>query len=73
MKIERRLMRETAVAAIVVAVLSVTGFASAQLPPDAQNFGGHVSSCAREMGFNAGHNPGRHQGAAGWVGSECQG
>lgn len=70
---KRRLMQGTVAAAIAVAALSVVGPASAQPAPGAQNFGGHVASCARDMGFDGAHNPGRHRGAAGWDGSECQG
>lgn len=68
MKMKRRLMQEMLAAAIAVAALSVAGSASAQ-PSPGQNFGGHVASCARDMGFDSAHNPGLHQGAAGWPGS----
>jgi hypothetical protein len=31
-----------------------------------QEFGQHVRTCAQTMGFNGTHNPGMHQGFAGW-------
>lgn len=31
-----------------------------------QEFGQHVSTCAQTMGFNGTHNPGMHDGFAGW-------
>jgi hypothetical protein len=30
-------------------------------------FGQHVPACAQTMGFDADHNPGMHQGYAGWT------
>ena len=69
---KRRLMQGVSAAAIAVAALSVAGPASAQPAPGVQNFGSHVASCARDMGFDGAHNPGMHRGAAGWTGAECQ-
>ena len=34
-------------------------------------FGWHVSECAQTMGFSGDHNPGMHQGFAGWDGMPC--
>lgn len=34
-------------------------------------FGPHVSDCAMTVGFTGTHNPGMHQGAAGWDGATC--
>jgi hypothetical protein len=34
-------------------------------------FGQHVSECAQTMGFSGDHNPGMHQGFAGWDGMPC--
>ncbi len=31
-----------------------------------EDFGEHVSTCAQTMGFDATHNPGMHEGYAGW-------
>ena len=31
-----------------------------------QEFGQHVRTCAQTMGFSGTHNPGMHQGFAGW-------
>lgn len=69
---KRRLMQGVLAAAIAVATLSVAAPASARPAPGVQNFGSHVSHCARDMGFDRAHNPGMHQGAAGWTGSECE-
>jgi hypothetical protein len=44
------------------------GPAWADPPP---NFGQHVRQCAQVMGFGGDHNPGMHQGAAGWDGMTC--
>ena len=68
---KHRFIQEMLVGSITVAVLLVAGSASAQPASGAQNFGTHVSRCAREMGIDATHNPGRHRGAAGWT--ACQG
>jgi hypothetical protein len=32
----------------------------------AGDFGDHVSTCAKTMGFSSDHNPGMHQGRHGW-------
>jgi len=32
----------------------------------AGQFGEHVSTCAQTTGFDAEHNPGMHEGYAGW-------
>lgn len=34
-------------------------------------FGHHVVACAQQMGFSGSHNPGMHQGFAGWNGMAC--
>ena len=34
-------------------------------------FGQHVQVCAQTDGFTGAHNPGMHQGAAGWDGQTC--
>lgn len=39
--------------------------------PAASQFGQHVVDCAQTMGFSAEHNPGMHQGAAGWNDTPC--
>lgn len=39
--------------------------------PAASQFGQHVVDCAQTMGFSAEHNPGMHQGAAGWNDMPC--
>jgi len=34
-------------------------------------FGQHVRMCAQTVGFTGTHNPGMHQGNAGWDGMTC--
>lgn len=70
---KRRLMQGLAAAAISIAAFSMTGTAGAQ--PDAPDptFGPHVADCARATGFDGAHNPGMHQGAAGWDRAACPG
>ncbi len=45
--------------------------ASASPSPDGEPFGQHVRRCAQTMGFSGHHNPGMHQGNAGWDGIPC--
>jgi len=58
----RKLVMAGAVAAAVVVTPAV---ATAQ-SEDGRDFGRHVSTCARTMGFDGTHNPGMHRGFAGW-------
>lgn len=46
------------------AVLLPVGAAAPAIAAD--QFGQHVRSCAQTMGFDGAHNPGMHQGYAGW-------
>lgn len=50
-------------AATAAAILLLTGMTPASAADD---FGQHVTSCVRSMGFDGQHNPGMHQGYAGW-------
>lgn len=62
--------RRIGLAMAVVAL--VTGTAAASPAAAADDFGQHVSTCARTTGFDAQHNPGMHQGFHGWDPShEC--
>ncbi|MBM0124584.1 hypothetical protein [Pimelobacter simplex] len=49
--------------ATAATALVLTGTAPSSAADD---FGRHVSDCARTMGFDAQHNPGMHQGRTGW-------
>lgn len=49
--------------------LAVPGGVALASPSD--NFGSHVRACAQTMGLSGSHNPGMHQGAAGWDGLPC--
>ena len=60
----------TAVIAAGAVVLPVAG-ASAATPNPGPAFGQHVSEYARTMAFSGTHNPGLHQGGAGWDGMTC--
>ena len=51
-------------AAVAVAATPVT--ASAE-PETGQEFGEHVSACVQTVGFEGTHNPGMHEGFAGWT------
>ena len=70
---KRRFIHKTLAGPVAVLALLVAGLASAHPASGAENFGNHVSRCARDVGFDAAHNPGMHRGAAGWDGSACQG
>jgi len=54
-----------ATVALAFALLVIPAAASAA-PPEG-SFGSHVSQHARTIGFDGTHNPGMHQGAAGWM------
>lgn len=57
------------VTAAAIALIPVTASAETATGRD---FGQHVASCAQLMGgFSGSHNPGMHQGFAGWDGSTC--
>ena len=61
-------------AAVVVTTTTVIlAPASAALAGSGPAFGQHVVECAQTVGFSATHNPGMHQGAAGWDGMTCDG
>ena len=70
---KRRLMQGTVAAAITIAAFSLTGAAGAQPDAPDHTFGPHVADCALATAFDGAHNPGIHQGAAGWDGSACPG
>lgn len=57
-----RLIR--AAALIAGAALLTTGIAAPAGADD--QFGHHVRTCAQATGFDGDHNPGMHQGYAGW-------
>ena len=60
----KQMTRLTAIGTVVAAAVLTLG---AGAPASAESdFGEHVSTCARTMGFNADHNPGMHQGRHGW-------
>lgn len=56
-----------AMAAIALVPLTVSADSGS-----GRDFGQHVANCAQLMGgFSGSHNPGMHQGFAGWDGSIC--
>jgi hypothetical protein len=57
----------TAIAAITIATPGTANAATAS-----SDYGQHVRHCAQTMGFTGDHNPGMHQGKAGWDGMTCQ-
>jgi len=60
--VRRLVVIGTAAAAVVVA----TPVAASAEPGTGREFGQHVSACAQTMGFDGTHNPGVHEGFAGW-------
>ena len=64
----RRVVLTTGLALVSILVVPATAEAASS---DASAFGQHVRTCAQTMGFSGTHNPGMHQGAAGWNGMTC--
>jgi len=60
------LVRRLVVIGAAAAAVVVTPVAAWADSGTGQEFGQHVSACARTMGFDGTHNPGMHQGFAGW-------
>ncbi len=54
---------------LMTGFLALPGAVAQATPSD--NFGSHVRACAQSMHFSGSHNPGMHQGAAGWNGTPC--
>ena len=68
---KHKLARGAIVVAMAVGVSSVAGSAAAQPGQDKQNFGSHVSHCARAMGgFSGDHNPSMMHGTS-WAEHTC--
>lgn len=59
-----KLVKVFAVVALAGPGLLIAG--SAQADDDTAAFGQHVQMHAQMMGFDGPHNPGMHQGKAGW-------
>lgn len=58
--------------AATAGLLPAAAFADGRAAPTGREFGQHVVQCAHMMGgFTAAHNPGMHQGFAGWDGMTC--
>lgn len=62
------MMRRLSKAAVVVllAGVGVLATAPAQAASTNADFGQHVATCAKTMGFDGVNNPGMHQGKSGW-------
>lgn len=69
MRTVRIFLAAAALATGAVVLPAASAFAATPAPPP--TFGSHVSECASTMGFSGAHNPGMHQGAAGWDGMTC--
>ena len=67
----RSMSRIVAAAALAGAALVVATPATAYAGSTAGDFGQHVRLCAQTMGFTGSHNPGMHQGRAGWDDMPC--
>jgi hypothetical protein len=61
----RQMTRLAAIASGLAAVVLLT-LGTATPATAAGDFGDHVSTCAKTMGFSSDHNPGMHQGRHGW-------
>jgi len=61
-----RLLVSTLGMAAATAVMTATGSGAATAAGAGQDFGQHVPTCAQATGFDGTHNPGMHQGFAGW-------
>ena len=55
-----------AASAVLAGVMVLPTPASADTGATGRDFGHHVVTCAQTMGFNGDHDPGMHQGFAGW-------
>lgn len=60
-----RTMTKVAAVLVLVGAGALAG-TPAQAVETPVGFGQHVVMCAQNMGFSGTHNPGMHQGAAGW-------
>ena len=58
--------RRAASGALAAVALLTIATATGTPATAAGDFGEHVSTCARDHGFSAAHNPGMHQGFHGW-------
>lgn len=61
-----RSVAKTVVMAVTTVGLALLGAGTATAANSGQDYGQHVRTCAQEMGFDGMHNPGMHQGFAGW-------
>lgn len=68
----RKLARFAVIAMAAVAVPLVSSPAWADEPATGP-FGQHVRHCAQQGHLDGEHNPGKHEGAAGWDGMSCGG
>ena len=64
-------MKKLLIAVIISSGVLLPGVAGAARPAEPGEFGRHISHCAQEHGFSGAHNPGMHQGRAGWHGGSC--
>ena len=67
-------IRQLAIAAAVAGAAAILAAPAPALAAGAsgRDYGQHVRACAQTMGFSGSHNPGMHQGYAGWDGMTCQ-
>jgi len=62
----RHMFGKLVAAGTITAALVLTPAIASAGTSTGQEFGQHVRTCAQTMGFNGTHNPGMHQGFAGW-------
>lgn len=61
----RRITSRSATVALAATVILAGSLTAPAAADDA--FGQHVRTCAQDIGFDGGHNPGSHRGHAGWA------
>lgn len=59
-------VRVTVRVALTVGIAGVVAAAAGGSAQASDEFGQHVVTCEQTMGFSGDHNPGMHQGYAGW-------
>jgi Spy/CpxP family protein refolding chaperone len=68
----RRIVLAATLAALGGAAFVLASPAAAQAAAaTGADYGQHVRVCTQVMGFSGDHNPGMHQGYAGWDATDC--
>lgn len=62
----RGVLRGLVVIGAVAATVGLAPVAASADTATGREYGQHVATCARDMGFDGAHNPGTHRGYVGW-------